>query len=227
MEIKYLSPNEDVIEIALSERDVPLIIKYPSSILGFRGESCKRKDEFDLTVKMKTRIVLTKIYGKSRVYIKSNGIGKIKTITLSNSDKGIFLSKNVLFYSENIERESKLTSLDSMIFAKEILHTRYYGNGVIGYYGEGELVNISLERGEHIYLGIKNVIGFDANMRFDFKTYGNNLAAATMEFQYMFTGPGNIIVQTQNTQAYLENNKDSLSKRILRKVVPGGDVIIP
>ena len=91
MEIKYLGSKKDVVEITLNKNDAPLIIKNQKSILGFKGESYKRKDIVDLAIKIKIKIIITKIYGESQVYIQSNGIGRIKTITLNHSNKGFFL----------------------------------------------------------------------------------------------------------------------------------------
>ena len=148
---------------------------------------------------------------------------KIHILEMKKNKKFIF-NTNLLVYTKNID-----VSKEMKISEKGFLVTKCSGEGKIFYYCEGESIPVSLDENETIYIKSRHVVAYDESVTYDkFITYGNKVASLGMDFHYKFTGPGNIIVQSQSMvddfrSAIIE--EDGSIKIFLQENIPFGKYI--
>ena len=229
MEYTFLTKNKEIIKIDLIDVNDELIVNQPSNIIAFKASSHgNRKDFIFDEIKIKKYQLKSKINGESSIYIKSSNNSEIKILELN--DKKYVFNFNILFYTKDVKVNLYLDEFAKFIYTNDAFQYKCSGSGIIGYYAEGTAIDVLLSIGETIFINPYYVLGYEDTIKYEFKTYGNTKAALNMDYHYKFTGPGNIIVQTQALiDDILKVNKttgDNVFKRALKEWIPGGSVIL-
>jgi len=230
MKYNFPTSKKEIIKIDLFDKNDTIIVNEPDNIIAFQSDNHKNREDFVFDeLKLKKYKRKSKIYGKSSLYIKSFNNSTIKILEI-NKDKPFVFNFNILFYSANINVNLSMDDLGKSIFKNDMFMYDCSGDGILGYYVEGDAIEIILSENEIIFIHPNNVLGYDKNIQYQFKTYGNSKAALNMDYHYKFTGKGKIIIQTQSfsndiLKAYNDNG-DNILKRTIKEWIPGGSILL-
>jgi len=229
MKYQFLSEKKEIIKIDLFDSNDIIIVNEPNNIIAFQSDNHKNREDFIFDeLKIKKYKTKSKIKGKSSLYIKSKNNSSIKIFEVNENMPFIF-NYNILFYTKDVKINISLENISKAIFKNDIFRYECSGNGILAYYAEGDSIEITLSEKETIFIHPNNVLGYDKNIQYEFKTYGNTKAALNMEYHYKFTGKGKIIIQTQSLstdiKCNLEESGDGVIKRFIKEIVPGGPII--
>lgn len=222
----FCTNKKNVVCLEIEEKNSPLIVRDDINIVAFQGNHEKKENFFD-KIKGIGEIQKIRIRGKSKVYLCSRNNSEIKILE-NISSKGIYLhSSNVLFYSDGYKREYSLDNIHGIMNGR-IVRTKYLGEGILGFFSEGEVLEINLIH-EEIFCNVNNVIGYEPTLSVKTVTYGNWQSVLFAPIVYKFSGTGKIILQTQSIKNDVNeiSPKDNIFIRTIKSVVPGADIIIP
>ena len=230
MKYQFLTNREEIIKVDLFDENDTIFVNEPNNIIAFQADNHKNREDFVFDeLKIKKYKTKAKIIGKSSLYIKSKNNSSIKIFEINESTPFIF-NFNILFYTQNININISMEDVDKALFKDDMFRYECSGNGILAYYVEGDAIEILLSEKETIFIHPNNVLGYDKDINYEFKTYGNAKAAMNMDYHYKFTGSGKIIVQTQSLSTDIKCNAiesgDGLIKRFVKEVIPGASVVL-
>ena len=230
MEYYFITRNKEIVKIDLIDKNDILIVNEPDNIVAFQADNHENREDFIFDkLKFKKYRRKSKICGKSSIYIKSSNNSVIKIFEI-NSDITFIFNFNILFYTQDIKIELALEDVTKFAFKNQFFRYECNGNGLIGYYSEGDAIELTLLKDEIIYVEPSYVLGYDKNIKYEFVTYGNTTASLNMEYHYKFIGEGKIIIQTQSLmndiQQVSEYLGDNVLQRTMKKFIPGADIFM-
>jgi uncharacterized protein (AIM24 family) len=147
---------------------------------------------------------------------------------MANEKFVLFSYPSLLFYSKGIKANlslSKQKITDALLTQNlDILHTSITGEGIVGFCGEGEIFEYTIDEGETVFINQSSLIGYkcpvNREVELNLRTYGNWRAAQNMDFQYCFKGPMTVLLQSQNLINDLKNiNKQNKLVEYIKKVI--------
>jgi hypothetical protein len=229
MNYTFLTKNNEVIKIDLFDKDDTIIVNEPDNIVAFQSENhTNRKDFIFDELKLKKYKKKSKIYGKSSLYIKSSNNSTIKIFEMHKNNPFIF-NFNILFYTKKINIKYVIENINNVAFKNNLFRYECSGEGLVGYYAEGNIIEINLAKNETIFIHQNSLLGYNKNIKCEFKTYGNAKAALNMEHHYKFTGAGKVLLQTQsllNDIKKINNSEDNIFKRFIKEFIPGANIFL-
>jgi uncharacterized protein (AIM24 family) len=230
MKYHFPTKNKEIIKIELFDENDIIIINEPDNIIAFQSSKYTNREDFIFDkLKIKKYKKKSKIYGMSSIYVKSKNNSSINIFELNKNIPFIF-NFNILFYTKDIDIKLSIEDIGKVFFKENIFRYECNGQGLIGYYVEGDIIEIILSKDETIFINPKNVVGYDKNIKYEFKTYGNVTAAIDMEYHYKFTGKGRIILQTQSLENDIKqintNTKDNIIKKSIKEFIPGANLLL-
>lgn len=218
-----------VVRLELNVDDVVHIL-HPDRIVAFSGPSSAREDRFYNIKGMyrKKRLIQSRITGKSSCMLALPAGYFLKCIPISGDHDLLFEYRHLLFYTEGIQMKQTLQKMKHMLVTRDWIKTKFSGNGMIGILSQGPLYELALNPQQPVYVDFKSLIAHPYNADLDPCVYGNHLASQYMNFQWKITGEGYILLQTGKSDTQLDKQlqNDNLIKRILREVLPFGNIWI-
>lgn len=223
MKYKFITVNKEIIKINLFDADDSITVTEPDNIIAFQSEHSYLRedyifDEIKITYKRKT-----KIKGPSTTFIKSSSQSSIRILKINQDNQFIF-NLNILFYTKDIKVNISLEDMKHIPFKNNMFRYECCGIGEVGYYAEGDLIEIDLEENETIFINPNNVLGYTKDISYEMRTYGNDTAALKMDYHYKFIGKGKILIQTQSMDSditqVINNKSDNFIKRTLKEFIP-------
>lgn len=130
--------------------------------------------------------------------------GDIISLDLSNHKDGFILQKGAFLCAEpSVETSVAFTKKFSAGFfgGEGFILQRAQGNGKLFLEVDGDPIIKKLEPGEVIKVDTGNVVGFEASVKYEIETIkglGNIFLGGEGLFLTKLTGPGKVIIQTQN-----------------------------
>ncbi|SFV64440.1 hypothetical protein MNB_SV-9-51 [hydrothermal vent metagenome] len=230
MKYQFLTNRKEIIKVDLFDENDIIFVSEPDNIIAFQSDNHENREDFIFDeLKIKKYKVKSKIIGKSSFYVKSKNNSSIKIFEI-NKDTSFIFNFNILFYTQNIKIKTSIEDINKAIFKNDIFRYECAGNGILAYYVEGDSVEIFLSENETIFIHPNNVLGYDKNLSYEFKTYGNAKASMNMDYHYKFTGKGKIIIQTQSLSADIKISNieagDGFMTRFVKEVIPGANIIL-
>jgi uncharacterized protein (AIM24 family) len=214
----------------------------PNSIILFEGDPERRKEEFvniatDLkAVFSKKKIIVSTIQGPSSFVVSLPRGCFINIFEVNGDDSFLYNFKNLLFCTNGITYRSQIllkNKLSMALATKSLVATSFSGNGHIAILSDAELFQRNISN-TAVYINVNNIISIPKSADVQVTYYGDNLSSQTMEMHYLIKGTKRsgeyILFQGANigiAQEQQQNtNADSLPKRIVKKYVPGADIIL-
>ena len=238
MEYKLL--NKCTAEIILREGELVKIFE-PNSIILYEGDPEKRKEEFinpftDIkTLFTKQKITVTTIEGAAYFVISLPRGCFVNIFEINGDDSFLYNFKNVLFFTGLVTYRNQILLKEKFSMAlatKSIIATSFSGKGHIGIFSDAELIQKNISN-HAVYVNINNIISIPKSAEVDITYYGNNLSAQLMGMHYLIKGTKQsgeyIVYQAANigfTQQQQQANTDSMPRRLVKKYVPGADIIM-
>ncbi|WP_239635162.1 AIM24 family protein [Paenibacillus sp. H1-7] len=228
MNISAPPPLEHV-RVSMEEAE-SLYILHPKSIIAYQGMPQNRQDQL---------MNLTGVYGKKK-WIRSLLRGpcqmilgipagcSLNTVDLGEQEELLFDLRHVMMFSESLSMKSVIQKMKTAWITRDLVRVRFTGLGVVGLLTAGDLATLHLDPVKPIFVDKSALVAYPQNAKIRLSVYGNQLASQHMNVQWEITGTGPILIQTgsrdHELMAHLQD--DSLFKRILRELLPFGNVII-
>lgn len=224
------SPEQStIIRLKLSENDIVHVL-HPDRIVAFSGLSSSREDRFYNLQGMyrKKRFIQSRISGESSCLLALPAGYFLKCIPIEGNHDLLFEYRHLLFYTEGIELRQTFQKMKHVMITRDWIKTRFSGNGMIGILSQGPLYELALDPIHPVYIDFQSLVAYPEQAQIDPCVYGNHLASQYMNFQWKITGNGHILIQTGKVDAQLDRQlqNDNLIKRILRELLPFGNVWI-
>ena len=130
--------------------------------------------------------------------------GCVLPINLANTPGGITMQKGAFLCAQNnIELKVEFTKkLSAALFGGEgLILQRASGNGMLFIEVDGDVIQKTLQPGEVLKVDTGSVVGFDPTVKYEVETVkglGNIFLGGEGLFLTKLTGPGNVILQSQN-----------------------------
>lgn len=134
--------------------------------------------------------------------------GAVVPVNLANIPGGLIMQKGAFLCAENsVETEVAFTKKFSAgLFGGEgFILQKARGNGMVFLEVDGDVIERELAPGEILKVDTGNVVAFDSNVKYEIETIkglGNIFLGGEGLFLTKLTGPGKIIIQTQNFQDF-------------------------
>jgi len=233
MKVEHIKRSKNSVSFVLEEREELHILK-PDSLIAFRASG-------DHNAKHKHLPIFKNIFNR-RSFVESvisgsaEGIlalpeGCVLTIIKVNDENVLYEYKNILCYSSGISIDSVKQKVKHMIITGSIFQARLRGSGTVVLMSSGELVDWTLDASTPVFVRFGNLVSLPSdNITCNIGTYGNEMAVQNGGFHYILKGQGKILIESLSSREYIElmkARKDSIFKRIVRHILPGGDIIIP
>jgi uncharacterized protein (AIM24 family) len=105
---------------------------------------------------------------------------------------------------------------------------KFSGKGKIGLLTQGQVCQQELHPTAPLYVDAGSIIAYPENAQLELTVYGNHLASQHMNYHWKMTGHGSVLFQAGRENHRLEQdmNDEGLFKRILKEVIPFGNVLI-
>lgn len=229
IKINHITPNHEILKIDLTDTNDRIVVFDPSSIVGFQSSNLQnREDKTDFKFKFKPDWKKSYVHGVTTLYVKSSNNAKIELLEV-NKDTPFIFRANIFLHTDGIDLTYEIEKqISNVFFLDRAFLYECTGNGTIAYYVEGEGFEITLQKGESIFVHPNNVVGFDKYIKYELNTYGTFWKTALkMDYHYKFTGEGKIKLQTQSFLSDMKeysNKHDGFFKRAFHNFVPGGSL---
>ena len=130
--------------------------------------------------------------------------GAVMPVNLSQMPNGIILQKGAFLCAEDaVTTKVEFTKkLSAALFGGEgLILQRASGNGMLFIEVDGDVIQKTLQPGEVLKVDTGSVVGFDPTVKYEVETVkglGNIFLGGEGLFLTKLTGPGNVILQSQN-----------------------------
>ena len=130
--------------------------------------------------------------------------GAVMPINLSQMPNGIILQKGAFLCAEDaVTTKVEFTKkLSAALFGGEgLILQKATGNGMLFIEVDGDVIQKTLQPGEVLKVDTGSVVGFDPSVKYEIETVkglGNIFLGGEGLFLTKLTGPGNVILQSQN-----------------------------
>ena len=140
----------------------------------------------------------------AKIAFASTVPGSVIPVDLRNMPNGLMIQKGAFLCAENaVETSVAFTKkLSSGLFGGEgFILQKAIGNGYVFLEVDGDPIEMELKAGEVIKVNTGNVVAFDSNVKYEIemvKGLGNIFLGGEGLFLTKITGPGKVILQSQN-----------------------------
>ncbi|MCM3785253.1 AIM24 family protein [Neobacillus mesonae] len=207
-----------------------LHVLHPQQIVAYRGLGNGRNDRLMNIQGMyrKHKLIRSEMSGPCQFVCALPPGFSMKPVELDEQSDLLYDFRHLFFYSEGIEMQSRILKLKNMFITRDAIKMKFSGRGVIGILTQGQVCEQQLHPTAPLYVDAGSVIAYPENAKLELTVYGNNLASQHMNYHWKMTGHGTVLFQAGRENRRLENdvNDEGLFKRILREVLPFGNVLI-
>lgn len=224
-----LPPPLEHVRLSLESAEA-LYVLHPKSIIAYQGNPTGRHDQL---------MNLAGAYGKKK-WIRSLVHGpcemilglpvgcSLTTVDIGEYEELLFDLRHVMFFSETLAMKTVIQKMKTAWITRDLIRMRFTGRGAVGLLTAGDLATLRLDPHKPIFVDKSALVAYPQNASIRLSVYGNPLASQHMNVQWQLTGTGSILIQTGNSDrelmAHLQD--DGLFKRLLRELLPFGNVII-
>ena len=218
------------VTFSLAEGD-KIHVLHPQQIVAYRGSGTGRNDRLMNISGMyrKHKLIQSEISGPCQFVTALPPGFSMKSIKLEEESDLLYDFRHLFFYSEGIQMQSRILKVKNMLITRDAIKMKFSGNGVIGILTQGQVCEQELHPTAPLYVDASSVIAYPENAKLELTVYGNHLASQHMNYHWKMTGRGTVLFQAGRENRKLEsdiNNNEGLFKRILREVLPFGNVLI-
>lgn len=218
------------VTFSLTEGD-KIHVLHPQQIVAYRGSGAGRNDRFMSISGMyrKHKLIQSEISGPCQFVAALPPGFSMKTIPLKGESDLLYEFRNLFFYSEGIQMQTKILKFKNMLITRDAVKMKFSGNGMIGILTQGQVCEQELHPTAPLYVDASSIIAYPENANLELTVYGNHLASQHMNYQWKMTGQGTVLFQAGRENQKLENdinNDDGIFKRIMREVLPFGSIWI-
>ncbi|MBY0202942.1 AIM24 family protein [Paenibacillus polysaccharolyticus] len=211
-------------------QDDRLHILHPQQIVAFRGASSNRQDKFMNISGMyrKKKLIKSEITGPCQFVAALPPGFTMKEVQLTENSDLLYDFRHLFFYSEGVTMQTKIQKIKNMLITRDAVKMKFSGKGTIGLLTQGQVCQQELHPTAPLYVDAGSVIAYPENAHLELTVYGNNLASQHMNYHWKMTGHGPVLFQAgrENYRLQQDVNDEGLFKRILKEVIPFGNVII-
>lgn len=218
------------VTFSLAEGD-KIHVLHPQQIVAYRGSGTGRNDRLMNISGMyrKHKLIKSEISGPCQFVTALPPGFSMKSIKLEEESDLLYDFRHLFFYSEGIQMQTRILKVKNMLITRDAIKMKFSGNGVIGILTQGQVCEQELHPTAPLYVDASSVIAYPENAKLELTVYGNHLASQHMNYHWKMTGRGTVLFQAGRENRKLEsdiNNDEGLFKRILREVLPFGNVLI-
>lgn len=218
-----------VVTFSLVQND-RLHILHPQQIVAFRGSSSSRNDKFMNISGMvrKKKLIKSEITGPCQFVAALPPGYSMKEVELTEESDLLYDFRHLFFYSDGVNMHTKIQKIKNMLITQDAVKMKFSGKGKIGLLTQGQVCQQELHPTAPLYVDAGSIIAYPENAKLELTVYGNNLASQHMNYHWKMTGQGSVLFQAGRENSRLERdlNDEGLFKRILKEVIPFGNVII-
>ncbi|WP_211747036.1 AIM24 family protein [Paenibacillus sp. Marseille-Q4541] len=205
-------------------------VLHPQQIVAYRGAGTGRNDRFMNIRGMyrKHKLIQSEISGPCQFVAALPPGFSMKAIELDEQSDLLYDFRHLFFYSEGIQMQTRILKIKNMLITRDAIKMKFSGTGIIGILTQGQVCEQELHPTAPLYVDAGSVIAYPENANLELTVYGNHLASQHMNYHWKMTGHGKVLFQAGRENRRLENdiNDEGLFKRILREVLPFGNVLI-
>ncbi|MBE7681122.1 MULTISPECIES: AIM24 family protein [Paenibacillus] len=218
-----------VVTFSLVQND-RLHILHPQQIVAFRGSCSSRNDKFMNISGMvrKKKLIKSEITGPCQFVAALPPGFTMKEVELTEESDLLYDFRHLFFYSDGVNMHTKIQKIKNMLITQDAVKMKFSGKGKIGLLTQGQVCQQELHPTAPLYVDAGSIIAYPENAKLELTVYGNNLASQHMNYHWKMTGQGSVLFQAGRENSRLERdlNDEGLFKRILKEVIPFGNVII-
>ncbi|MBM6382874.1 MULTISPECIES: AIM24 family protein [Paenibacillus] len=218
-----------VVTFSLIQND-RLHILHPQQIVAFRGSSSSRNDKFMTISGMvrKKKLIKSEITGPCQFVAALPPGFTMKEVELTEESDLLYDFRHLFFYSDGVNMHTKIQKIKNMLITQDAVKMKFSGKGKIGLLTQGQVCQQELHPTAPLYVDAGSIIAYPENAKLELTVYGNNLASQHMNYHWKMTGQGSVLFQAgrENNRLERDLNDEGLFKRILKEVIPFGNVII-
>ncbi|MFX3651150.1 MAG: AIM24 family protein [Paenibacillus sp.] len=211
-------------------KDDRLHILHPQQIVAFRGPSGSRNDKFmNITgIYRKKKLIKSEITGPCQFVAALPPGFTMKEVELTADSDLLYDFRHLFFYSDGVTMHTKIQKIKNMLITRDAVKMKFSGKGKIGLLTQGQVCQQELHPTAPLYVDAGSIIAYPENAHLELTVYGNNLASQHMNYHWKMTGHGSVLFQAGRENRRLEQdlNDEGLFKRILKEVIPFGNVLI-
>ncbi|WP_019534829.1 AIM24 family protein [Paenibacillus ginsengihumi] len=222
-------PPQGHVSISL-EAEESLIVLHPKSILAYQGSAHQRQDQFMnlLSVYHKKKWISSLLQGPCDFVMGLPPGCSLTTVHIAGQEELLFDFRNIMFFSQCLTTRNVIQKMRTAWITKDLIRMRFSGEGSVGILTAGDLATLQLHPEKPIFVDKSALVAYPQSASIQLSVYGNKLASQHMNVQWQLTGRGPVLIQTGYQDAGLMNQlqDDGLLKRLLREIIPFGNVII-
>lgn len=211
-------------------QDDRLHILHPQQIVAFRGPSSSRNDKFmNISgIYRKKKLIKSEITGPCQFVAALPPGFTMKEVELSENSDLLYDFRHLFFYSDGVTMHTKIQKIKNMLITRDAVKMKFSGKGKIGLLTQGQVCQQELHPTAPLYVDAGSIIAYPENAQLELTVYGNNLASQHINYHWKMTGHGSVLFQAGRENHRLEQdmNDEGLFKRILKEVIPFGNVLI-
>lgn len=217
------------VHVSLEEED-KLHLLHPKSVVAYQGMGHHREDRFmNLSGIYHKRAMIQSLFqGPSELVVGLPAGCSLEMVEIAANSDMLFDLRHVMFYSDGLRMKAIVQKLTNAWITKELTRIRFTGPGSIGIITSGDLTAVQLHPDKPLFVKAGALVAYPGTASIHLSVYGNPLASQHMNVQWKLQGTGPVLIQTGSRDPELEAKLqgDSLIKRILREVLPYGNVYI-
>ncbi|MBP1156912.1 MULTISPECIES: AIM24 family protein [unclassified Paenibacillus] len=212
------------------EEDESVCVLHPRQIIAFQGHSVSREDRLLSLSGMysKKKWIESRLSGPAR-FVLGVPVGySFKALELPDDSNLLFDIKHVLMYSQGMQLQSRLQKIKQALVTRDWIRMKFSGGGTIGLLSCGPLCELTIDQDRPVYVDIGCLVAFPEDAKLQLCVYGNPLASQRMNYHWEVTGRGKILLQPARPERGMMDplQGDSLLRRLLRELLPFGNVMI-
>lgn len=218
------------VTVQLEEQEAVYVL-HPQQIVSFQGQSEQREDHFMDIAGMyrKRKFIQSRIAGPASFLLGLPAGFCIQMLPITEGTDLLFEWKHILFYTEGMKVERRIQTLKNAVITRELVKMKFSSpDGVLGIVSNGPLHIMELHPDKPTYVDVGCLVAYPENAVLKPRVYGNTLASQYMNYHWEIMGRGYVLLQTGKSDAQFAKDLegDGIVKRVLREVIPFGNVII-
>lgn len=176
----------------------------------------------------KKKLIKSEITGPCQFVVALPPGFTMKEVELTENSDLLYDFRHLFFYSDGVTMHTKIQKIKNMLITRDAVKMKFSGKGKIGLLTQGQVCQQELHPTAPLYVDAGSIIAYPENAHLELTVYGNNLASQHMNYHWKMTGHGSVLFQAGRENRRLEQdlNDEGLFKRILKEVIPFGNVLI-
>jgi len=223
------APIGQAVTFSLMKGDLVHIL-HPEQIVAYRGPSNGRNDRFMNMNRMyrKRKMIQSDMFGPSQFVAALPPGFAMKSIDINEGSDLLYDFRSLFYFSDGITMQTRILSMKNILVTHDVIKVKFSGTGQIGILTQGPVCQTELHPTEPVYIDAGSLIAYPENANLELTVYGNTLASQRMNYHWKMTGKGTVLYQAgrQNRQLEKDLNNDGFVKRVLREIIPFGNIFI-